>query len=49
MIRYIPVENITVLWNGTASLDEGTKLEQFCADNEIKIDYYGKEYEEISK
>ena len=47
MIKYIPVENITVLWNGTASLDEGTKLEQFCADNEIKIDYYGKEYEEI--
>ena len=49
MIKYIPVENITVLWNGTASLDEGTKLEQFCADNEIKIDYYGKEYEKISK
>ena len=49
MIRYIPVENITVLWNGTASLDKGTKLKQFCADNEIKIDYYGKEYEEISK
>ena len=49
MIKYIPVENITVLWNGTASLDGGTKLEQFCADNEIKIDYYGKEYEEISK
>ena len=49
MVKYIPVENITVLWNGTASLDKGTKLEQFCVDNEIKIDYYGKEYEKISK
>lgn len=46
MIKYIPVENITVLWNGTASLDGGDKLEQFCADNEIKISYYEKEYKE---
>ena len=49
MVKYIPVENITVLWYGTVSLDKGAKLEQFCTDNEIKIDYYGKEYEKISK
>ena len=42
MIKYIPVENITVLWNGTVSLDGGSKLEQFCIDNEIKISDYGK-------
>ena len=49
MVKYIPVENITVLWYGTVSLDKGAKLEQFCTDNEIKIDYYGKEYENICK
>lgn len=43
MIKYIPTENITVLWNGVASLDGGSKLEQFCIDNDIKVSYYNEE------
>ena len=37
MIKYIPSENITVLWNGIASLDNGQKLLKFCKDNNINI------------
>ena len=43
MIKYIPTENITVLWNGVATLDGGSKLEQFCIDNDIKVSYYNEE------
>ena len=43
MIKYIPAENITVLWNGTASLDGGSKLKRFCIDNDIKISDYNEE------
>lgn len=43
MIKYIPVENITVLWNGTASLDGGSELELFCIANDIKISDYNGE------
>ena len=42
MIKYIPVENITVLWNGIASIDGGEKLSEFCKNNNIKISYYGE-------
>lgn len=41
MIKYIPVENITVLWTGVASIDGGEKLSEFCKINDIKIHNYG--------
>ncbi len=48
MIKYIPVENITVLWNGIASIDGGEKLSEFCKNNNIKISYYGENIQAFS-
>lgn len=49
MIKCIPSENITVLWNGIASLDNGQKLLKFCKDNNININYYGDSIQNINK